>query len=126
MNVEEQEIREVILLYANSLSGRDAANQASHFTEDGMMMADGHPTVRGRETLKHALEGMVAKMVLKFELEFEHVSLNEGYAVAITASNGTAELKDGGSFPIQNRAMWLMEKEGGVWRISKYIYNTTG
>lgn len=100
--------------YETAWRANDAAALALLFAEDGFVLANGKPPVRGRAAIQAAYTGRGGPLVLRaFSFATDGAA---GYIVGAYA--GTAEAEDAGKFVL------ALRKEKGRWLIAADIDNT--
>lgn len=100
--------------YEKAWQARDAAALAALFTEDGFVLSNGKPAVRGRAAIEQAYSdggGPLALRALAYSVE-----KNTGYIIGAYASN--AEKPDEGKFIL------AVKKVKGRWLIAADMDNS--
>jgi uncharacterized protein (TIGR02246 family) len=120
----EDEIRDVLKTYENSLNTSDAAKAASCYTSDGMFMPTTLPTVAG-EAMEDAYVNLFETIRLKVTFTIDElVVASEEVAFALTRSNGTQTVLATGVDSVEsNREMFIFRREDGAWKIARYMFN---
>ncbi|MFM6456710.1 MAG: YybH family protein [Planktothrix sp.] len=119
-----EEIRKVFEeTYPNNVRGRDFEGYAAMYTEDALWMP---PNAQERRGIPDILEGFSQMIDNKdidpvFTAEEIEVINDLGYLIGISIANITP--RDGSpSKQVKYRALWLMKKEDGVWKINRQIW----
>lgn len=103
------ELDRVLRDYEQAWRARDAAALARLFTEDGMVLASGHPPVRGRSAVERAYTGAGGPVSLR-ALAYGHEGSVAYVIGAFSAGEGQP---DGGKFVLA-----LRRDAEGRWRIA--------
>ncbi|QYX31280.1 YybH family protein [Sphaerospermopsis torques-reginae] len=122
---DKEEIRRVFEeTYAENVRTRNLDGYADMYTEDALWMA---PDVDDRCGIADIVEGFAQSIDKKdihpiFTAEEIEVMGDFGYVIGISHAtihphNGSAENK------VIFRALWLMKKESGIWKIDRQIWN---
>jgi uncharacterized protein (TIGR02246 family) len=121
---DEDEIRALLDTYERSLNDSDAALAATCYTTDGVFMPTTLPTLSGA-----ALSGGYADVFRNVGLSVtftvdELVVASESVAYALTRSNGIQTVNATGEKNKEsNREVFVFAREGGSWKISRYLFN---
>ena len=120
----EDEIRDVLKSYENSLNTSDTAKAASCYTSDGMFMPTTLPTVEGG-AMEDAYFTLFETIRLKVTFTIDElVVASEEVAFALTRSNGTQTVLATGTDSVEsNREMFIFRREDGAWKIARYMFN---
>lgn len=123
MNAENK-IRELVRTFERALNTGDAALSISCYTQDGIAMAAGQPTLHGGELLPSYTEFYKAmKMDVRFTID-ELVITGDSYAYALTRSTGTQTVRaTGAETPEWNREIMIFRRGGDDWKIARYLFN---
>jgi ketosteroid isomerase-like protein len=109
------EVDRVLRDYEKAWQARDAAALAALFTEDGFVLSNGKPAVRGRAAIKQAYAEGGGPLALR---AFAY-SLDGATGYIIGAYAGTKDSPDEGKFILA-----LRRDRGGRWLIAADIDNT--
>jgi uncharacterized protein (TIGR02246 family) len=121
---DQEEIRKVFEdVYPHNVRSRDAEGYAKMYTEDALWMP---PTAQERRGISEILEGFSQMLDNKdidpvFTAEEIEVVGDFGYLVGISIANIIPH--DGSpDKQVKYRALWLMKKEDGIWKISRQMW----
>jgi uncharacterized protein (TIGR02246 family) len=120
---DEDEIRELLERYQQALNSGDTDLAMSCYAPDAIFMPTTLPTVTCP-----ALRGWYARFfeTTKMDVTFtiDEVLASGPVAYALTRSHGmqTARAR-GTTSPESNREVFIFGREGGAWKISRYIFN---
>jgi uncharacterized protein (TIGR02246 family) len=120
---DEDEIRDVLEQYQRALNTGDTDLAMSGYAADAIIMPTTLPTVAGA-----ALRGWYAKFfeATKMDVSFtiDEVVVSGPIAYALTRSHGTqTALATGAASPESNREVFILAREDGAWKISRYLFN---
>jgi ketosteroid isomerase-like protein len=125
MNNDKEQIREVFEeVYAANVRGRDLEGYGKMYTDDAFWMP---PDQADRRGIPEIIEGFAAQIANQdidpmFLAEEIEVRDNVGYVIGI--SDARIYPHDGSpSKEVKFRALWLMKKEGDLWKIDRQIWN---
>lgn len=124
MTNDDRDIRDLLAAYERLLNAADAPQIAALYASDGIFMPQGVPTAAGREAVLATYRAIFGNIALSITFEVDEVVVGEGLATAITRSTGSVRLKaTGDSAPESNREIFVFAREGGAWRIWRYMFN---
>ena len=65
-------------------------------------------------------------MQLAIEFYIEEITVENSFAYAVTSSKGSTLIyATGKTVPEENRELFVFEKENGIWKIARYMFNKT-
>lgn len=122
---EKTAIQQLLTSYGTALNASNAANVTALFTTDGMFAAPGSPTATGQTQVRTAFDGLFSAVTLTLAFTPAQITVvNADYAFATSTSSGTQLVKPSGpSSQVSFREQWVFAKEGGQWKIARYIFN---
>ena len=119
----EDEIRTLLRSYEEALNDSDAEAAAALYTADGVFMPHQFPTSAGAQVLD-AYRQIFKAIKLEIAFSVDEVTVADDLGYALTRSEGTQTvLASGESAPEANRELFTFAKEGGSWKIARYIFN---
>lgn len=84
------------------------------------------PTAKGQEQLKGSYEFVFKSIQLDIEFFIDEITVDGEHAYAVTSSKGTTLIHaNGQTVPEENRELFVLAKENGQWKISRYMFNKT-
>ncbi len=120
---EKEKIENLLMIYKEALNTSDVAKAVSCYTKDGVFMPSAAPTARGAH-IKGAYEFVFSQIQLNIEFFLEEIVVENNMAFAITTSKGTTLIHASGeTVPEENRELFVLEKENGEWKITRYMFN---
>jgi len=121
---DEDEIRALLKTYERSLNDSDAVLAAACYASDGVFMPTGLPTVaNGAMREGYAQTFASIRLSVTFTID-ELVVASDSVAYALTRSNGTQVVNATGAETAEaNREIFIFAREGGSWKISRYLFN---
>lgn len=122
---EKSAIEKLLFNYQDALNASDVNKVLPLYTQDGVFMPQGGPSAEGQEQLKGAYEFVFKNLQLNIKFNIDEIVIaNDHYAFARTVSRGTQLVRateiTGAE---ENRELFILEKENGQWKISRYIFN---
>ena len=122
----KQEIENLLIAYKETLNTSNADKATSLYTKDGVFMPSGAPSAMGTENIKGAYEFVFSQIQLNIEFFIEEITIENDLGYAVTSSKGTTLIHASGeTIPEENRELFVFEKENGVWKIARYMFNKT-
>ena len=123
---DKEEIRQVFEeVYAANVRSRDLQGYAEMYTEAALWMP---PDQRDRFGIPEILEGFadqIAEQDIDPIFVAEEIEVRGDFGYVIGISQATIYPKDGSaSKEVKLRALWLMKKEHGIWKIDRQIWNS--
>ncbi len=118
------EIQTVLDRYEQALNASDVDAVLALYADDGVFMPSSAPTAEGIEGIRAAYEHVFTMIKLKIAFTVEEIVAAGSIAFAVTGSKGSVTvLADGASAPEENRELFVFQKENGVWKIARYMFN---
>ena len=122
----KQEIENLLMTYKGTLNTSNAEKATSLYTKDGVFMPTGAPSAIGTEQIKKAYDFVFSQIQLNIEFLIEEITVENDFAFAVTSSKGTTLIHaNGETIPEENRELFVFEKENGIWKIARYMFNKT-
>lgn len=126
MNTTEENsaIEKLLSAYGNALNASDVSKTVALYTNEGIIMPNGAPLSKGQEQLKVTYEALYKAFKLTVEYVTDEVIVNSDFAFARTNSRGNTIIQaTGETIPIENKELFVLQKDNGQWKISHYIFN---
>ena len=125
-DTDRREIQTVLDRYERALNGSDVDAVLELYTEDGVFMPSSAPTAVGIEGVRGAYEHVFTVIKLNIAFTVDEIVADGSIAFARTGSKGSVTvLADGTTAPEENRELFVFQKEDGVWKIARYMFNKT-
>lgn len=123
---EKSAIEKLLFSYRDALNTSDVSKVLTLYTQDGVFMPTNAPTAKGQEQLKGSFEFVFKSIQLNIEFFIDEITMSRDYAYAVTSSKGTTLIHTNGqTVPEENRELFVLAKENGQWKISRYMFNKT-
>lgn len=123
---EKSEIEKLLFSYRDALNTSNVSKVLLLYTKDGMFMPTNAPTAKGQEQLKGSYEFVFKSIQLDIEFFIDEITVDGEHAYAVTSSKGTTLIHaNGQTVPEENRELFVLAKENGQWKISRYMFNKT-
>ncbi|MDX8568334.1 SgcJ/EcaC family oxidoreductase [Elizabethkingia sp. HX XZB] len=123
-SAEKASIENVLYTYGDALNTADVSKVLQVYTQDGVFMPTTLPTATGTEQLKESYSNIFKTIRLNVKFNIEEVLVNGDVAFARTSSKGNVIINTTDqSMPEENREFFLLKKENGEWKISRYMFN---
>ena len=123
---DKQAIEKLINEYGDAIKSASVEKVLAVFTKDGVLMAPGAPTATGQDQLKGTYEYVFSAIKLDLKFTILEVTIDKDYAVVRSESAGTTTvLSSNQSAPDAYRELFVVKREGGTWKIARYMYNKT-
>jgi len=121
-----REIQTVLDRYEKALNASDVDAVLELYADDGVFMPSSAPTAVGIESVRAAYEHVFTMIKLNITFTVEEIVADGSVAFARTGSKGSVTvLADGSTAPEENRELFVFQKEDGVWKIARYMFNKT-
>jgi len=121
---QKSDIKKLLLTYRDALNTSDVSKVLTLYTENGVFMPSGAPTSIGMEQVKGAYEFVFSNIQLSIEFYIDEIKVVGEYAFARTTSKGTTLIHaTGENISEENREIFVLKKEGGAWKIDRYMFN---
>ncbi|MHA7607899.1 YybH family protein [Elizabethkingia meningoseptica] len=122
---ENSKIQKSLDTYFESLNKSSVQQAVGQYAADGVFMPTGFPTATGTEQLTVSYENIFKAIQLNVTFKIEEIIyLGNDVAYVRTESNGSVTIHATGDKTAElNREFFLMKKEGGVWKIARYMFN---
>jgi uncharacterized protein (TIGR02246 family) len=117
----EDEIRALLRTYERSLNDSDADLAAACQTSDGVFMPTSLPAISA-DGLRDGYAAIFSKIRLSVTFTIDDLVVASGsVAYALTRSNGTQVVN--ATSAESNREVFILAREDGSWKISRYMFN---
>jgi uncharacterized protein (TIGR02246 family) len=121
---DRKEIEAVIAVCQKALGTSDATLAASLYTKTAKFMPSGGPSAIGTDAIKGSYTYVFSLITPTIEFTIDEVVFIGNYAYVTSTSKGTSLIKaNNQNVPEVNRELFLFEKEKGVWKIARYMFN---
>ncbi len=125
-DTDRREIQTVLDRYEKALNASDVDAVIELYAGDGVFMPASAPTAVGIESVRAAYEYVFSTIKLNITFTVEEIVADGSIAFARSGSKGTVTiLSDGTTAPEENRELFVFQKENGVWKIARYMFNKT-
>lgn len=127
MNADEQAISDLLARYQDALNESDTEAVMALYAPDGVFMPQHFPSSVGAEAVRRAYQGVFEAITLSVTFTIAEVrQVAPEWAFARTNSAGTVKVNaTGGGGPEANQELFVFQKIGGTWKISRYCFSTT-
>lgn len=123
-STEKSAIEQLLFSYRDALNASDVYKVLELYTRDGVFMPSNAPSATGQEQVKSAYEFVFKTIRLHIEFYVDEVVVIGDYAFARTLSRGTTLIHASQqTVPEENRELFILQKEGGNWKIARYMFN---
>ncbi|MBL7991870.1 MAG: SgcJ/EcaC family oxidoreductase [Candidatus Kapabacteria bacterium] len=123
-SIEKSAIEKLLFSYRDALNASDVNKVLPLYTSDGVFMPSGAPSALGQEQVKAAYQSVFTSIQLTIEFYIDEIVVHGDYAFARTTSKGTTLIHaNGQTVAEENRELFVLQKAGGQWKISRYMFN---
>lgn len=123
-NKNQVAAEKLIRTYFDALNAGSAEKVTSLFTDTGVLLAQGAPTATGREQVNGTFQYVFDNFDYTLKVSIGEVIVQGNYAIVSSTSTGSFVIKaTGETVPADYRETFILEKENGVWKIERYMYN---
>ncbi len=125
-DTDRSEIQTVLDRYEQALNASDVDAVLELYADDGVFMPSSAPTAVGIESVRAAYEHVFSMIQLSIVFTVDEIVADGSIAFARTGSKGSVTiLADGTTVPEENRELFVFQKQDGVWKIARYMFNKT-
>jgi uncharacterized protein (TIGR02246 family) len=120
-------VKEIYSEYAASLNSGDLERWISLWTDDGVQMPPGAPTVIGKQRIRAAVKGSLDQLTFDMEIPpSEEVRVAGDWAFARGNYSATMTSKQGrDAIEIDGKYLTIFEKQAdGSWKIHRDVFNS--
>jgi len=122
--IEKTAIEKVLFTYGEALNTANVNAVLQVYTADGVFMPTTLPTATGTAQLKESYTNIFNTIQLNVKFAIEEVVVTGDVAFARTSSKGTVLIfANKQVLQEENREFFFLKKEGGAWKISRYMFN---
>jgi len=126
MENEKTAIEKLLFSYRDALNTSDTGKVLPLYTANGVFMPSNAPTAVGQDQVKGAYDFVFKNIQLKIEFFIDEIEVHDDFAFARTTSKGTTLIHaTGQTVPEENRELFVLQKDNGQWKISRYMFNKT-
>ncbi len=123
-NTAESQLQALITAYETSLNAADVNRIYQLYTEDGVVMPAGYPTMSGRTGVRDAYNALFKSFRLTVHSTVDELKVSGDLAYAVTHSTGTFTiLASGVKGPVANRELFVFARGADGWKIARYVFN---
>ena len=120
---EEEKIKEVVMSYEKGLTEGNVEALVSLYTEDATFIPNQQPAMEGNKNFTGFYQYFFNTYKVKAEISIDKVVSFGDTGMLLSHSKETMTAKDGSTFSMQAREMFLLKKINGAWKIYSYLYN---
>lgn len=126
MTSEQLQILEILKSYERFVNDSDSAGLRSIYKDDAVLIPEGFDVYEGAENIEGFYSFAFSALTLNLEFNIDPANINVAgdIAFATTDSTGTRFYKETNqTVPEINRELWVFERVGEDWKISRYCFN---
>lgn len=121
---DKKEVETLVQNYFDALNAGDATKVTSYFTKNGVLLAQGAPTAAGSEQVSGTFKYVFDNFGYSLKVNVDEIIVQGNYAIVSSTSTGSFVIKaKNETVDTEFRETFIMEKEGDVWKIARYMYN---
>ncbi|MBX5210511.1 SgcJ/EcaC family oxidoreductase [Rhizobium sp. NZLR11] len=118
------QIEQLIEKYIGALKQSKPDGVVALFTSDAVLMGADAPTVEGAEQLTAFFDHGFGLIKLEPKIDIDEVVVTGDFAFARSHSQvRVTVLQDNQSHSEENRELFIFKKDGGEWKIARYMFN---
>lgn len=126
MENEKTAIETLLFSYRDALNASSTDKVLPLYTANGVFMPSNAPTAIGQDQVKAAYDYVFKNIQLTIEFFIDDIEVHDNFAFARTTSKGTTLIHaTGQTVPEENRELFVLLKDNGVWKIAQYMFNKT-
>lgn len=120
----EKAVESLVQSYFDALNAGDADKATSMFSKNGVLLAQAAPTATGSEQINGTFKYVFDNFSFTLDVNIEQVIIEGNYAIVSSTSKGSFVIKATNETVVaEYRETFVIQKEGGNWRIVRYMYN---
>jgi uncharacterized protein (TIGR02246 family) len=125
MNNDQEQIRMVFEeVYPANVRGRDLEGFAEMYTNEALRIPPDQADRRGIPDIVEGFAAQIANQDIDPTFIAEEIEVRGDVGYVIGRTHGTLYPHDGSaSKEVKFRGLWLMKKEGDIWKIDRQIWN---
>jgi uncharacterized protein (TIGR02246 family) len=125
MNNDQEQIRMVFEeVYPANVRGRDLERFAEMYTNEALRMPPDQADRRGIPDIVEGFAAQIANQNIDPTFIAEEIEVRGDVGYVIGTTHATVYPHDGSaSKEIKFQGLWLMKKEGDIWKIDRQIWN---
>ncbi|MFV0530020.1 MAG: YybH family protein [Flavobacteriales bacterium] len=117
-------VKKVVTTYFDALNAGNVEKATALFTKNGVLLAQGAPTATGSEQINGTFNYVFDNFSYSLKVSIEAVNLQGNYAIVSSTSTGSFVIKaKNETVSADYRETFILQKEEGVWKIARYMYN---
>lgn len=117
-------VEKLITSYFDALNSGNAENVTALFTKTGVLLAQGAPTATGSEQVNGTFKYVFDNFSYSLKVSIGEIIVQGNYAIVSSTSTGSFLIKGKNeTVPTDYRETFILQKENGVWKIARYMYN---
>lgn len=117
-------VEKVVTTYFDALNAGNVEKATALFTKNGVLLAQGAPTATGSEQINGTFNYVFDNFSYSLKVSIEAVNLQGNYAIVSSTSTGSFVIKaKNETVSADYRETFILQKEEGVWKIARYMYN---
>ncbi len=118
-------IKELLKTYERALNTNDIERILAIYGNEPVFMPQHAPALVGRDAVRAGYEQVFATIKLNIRFEVHEIEETGDWAWARTSSAGrTRILAAGAEVTEGNNELFIFRREGGEWRIHRYLFST--
>jgi uncharacterized protein (TIGR02246 family) len=118
------QIEQLIEEYIGALTQSKPDRVVALFTSDAVLMGADAPTVEGAEQLGAFFGHGFGLIKLEPKIDIDEIVFTGDFAFARSHSQvKVTVLQDNQSHSEENRELFIFKKDGGEWKIARYMFN---
>ncbi|EJC84239.1 hypothetical protein Rleg4DRAFT_6043 [Rhizobium leguminosarum bv. trifolii WSM2297] len=123
-HTDKIQIEQLIEKYIAALNQSKAEGVVSLFTSDAVLIGADAPTVEGAEQLRAFFDHGFSLIKLEPKIDIDEIIFTGDFAFARSHSQvRVTVLQADQSHTEENRELFIFRKDGGEWKIARYMFN---
>lgn len=123
-STEKSAIENLLFSYEKALNASDTKGVLPLYAQDGVFMPSEAPSAIGHDAVEQAYNYVFSQIKLNIKFSIDEIVVHDDLAFARTISRGTTDVLAAGiTVPEENRELFVLVREGGAWKIGRYMFN---
>jgi len=124
--MQQNTIESVLKRYESALNGNDTEAILSLYGSEPVFMPEHAPALVGRDAVRAGYESVFATIKLNIKFDVHEIQESGDWAWARTSSAGRTKILAAGVEVAEgNNELFIFRREGGNWKIHRYLFSTT-
>lgn len=123
---DQSAIEQLIFAYSDAFNSKNISKTVALYTSNGILMANNAPSAEGTAQLTASFDYLLKNFQITIQYVVDEVLVSGEFAYVRTNSEVNTTVKASGEqIVLENKELFVLRKQNGIWKISHYIFNNT-